>query len=168
MEPLRLRPLVIPWTLDHDDVYWGATVGIQRNVLSIKQKQEHWPPLTVSSYQWMNHVEGAIAELVVARWLGVEWAATVNTFRKGFDVSNYQVRWSSKGVGAGELVVRPRDKDAQLFISVRGTAPDYELLGWMRGADAKQEKWKSNPQNRGEAWFVHQDLLKDLGDLPDE
>lgn len=153
--------------LDRDEVWWGATVGLRRNIESIARKLDHKPPLPNNAFGWMNHVEGALAELVVAKWLGVEWEATVNTFKSGFDVANYQVRWTSKRPGSGQLIIRPDDDSTHVFISVRGTAPKYEILGWLRAADAKRKEYVDNPKNRGEAWFVPQAHLHDLASLPD-
>lgn len=101
---------------------------------------------------WTAHIEGACGELVVAKLLGLYWDGSVNTFQRGGDVADLQVRTRSKHYY--ELIVRPNDKDDARFILVTGIAPVYRVRGWILGRDAKRPEWSQTHGGRPAAFFV--------------
>lgn len=151
--------------LNRNEVWWAATVGVNRHLDSIRRNLEHKPPLLNKALAWMNHIEGALAELAVAKWLGVVWEATVNTFRSGFDVDKYQVRWASKD--HYRLILTDDDNPDHPFILVVGTAPNYKIVGWLRGRDGMRKEFIEE-YDRGPAYFVPRRLMRSMADLPDE
>lgn len=69
----------------------------------------------------------------------------------------------------GDLVIRPDDKDDRIYILSRTDGKSVEFLGWMDGAGAREKGRKANPgADRGAkpAWFVSQEDLFPIGDLP--
>jgi hypothetical protein len=64
-----------------------------------------------------------------------------------------------------DLILRHGDKDDRKYILVTGTAPKYEVHGWILGADAKQQKYLKFVQQIGRAFFIPQQDLQTLGSL---
>jgi hypothetical protein len=90
------------------------------------------------------------AEMAVAKALDRYWVPGINTF-KGPDVShNIQVRYTK----TGSLIVRPPDSSAEYYFMVTGNMPEYTVWGYIKGEEAKQEKYKRAPGGRPPAFFV--------------
>ena len=100
------------------------------------------------------HVLGALGEIAVAKGLGLFWNGASGTFKDADLGTEIQVRTSQFYRG---LRIRPNDKDGHFYIAVLadGYPFNYELLGWMKGEDAKQDRWYKPADGRGgESWFV--------------
>jgi hypothetical protein len=113
---------------------------------------------------WTRHIEGALAEIAVAKVLDRYWTGGVSTF-KGGDVGELQVRCRIAELDDTEkrLIVQQQDREDDLFVLVVGKAPCYRVVGWTTGARAKANPgWIQNPGNFGEAFFVPQDALSDM------
>ena len=65
----------------------------------------------------------------------------------------------------GKLIFRTRDNPEQIYIFVRGKAPCYYIMGWLKGVYCKQPEFASNPGNKEPAWFVPADQLEDIDQL---
>ena len=103
-----------------------------------------------------SHILGARGEMACAKSLGLYWGGDLNTFRDGGDVCQYQVRTSRTNF----LIVRPRDVKESTYIAVHVVYPPeggekYEVWGWMRTSEAKQDTWFRKGRNgESDAWFV--------------
>ena len=147
------------------EVYRAGQIGLKRNIQSMMRGLEHVPPLLKPLEAWINHIEGACAELAVAVWLKIPWEATVNTFRSGYDVGKYQVRWvTERGY---RLILSDKDTPGHAFILVEGRAPDYDLVGWLRATDGLKPEFLQD-YGRGPAYYVPRHLMNSLDTLPDE
>ena len=103
-------------------------------------------------------LEGALAEMAVAKAMNRYWDASVNTY-KAPDVGKDQVRHTHKP--DGKLIIRPGDKDHEVFWLVVGISPEFTVCGWMTARDAKVDKYAFN-ENYGGAppcWMVPQEDL---------
>jgi hypothetical protein len=94
--------------------------------------------------------QGALAELVVASWLGVadQWIELVDEFRDvpGDVLPGVDVRYNSRSTG--DLLLRDRDKPERLYVLVRPhRARSLELSGWIRGADGLHAIWRTDLHN---------------------
>lgn len=147
------------------EVYRAAQIGLKRNIQSMMRGLEHVPPLLNDLEAWINHIEGACAELAVSKWLRISWEATVNTFRSGYDVGKYQVRWVTKR--GYRLILSDKDDPGHVFILVEGRAPEYDLVGWIRGIDGMREEFTED-HGRGPAYYVPRSFLNVMSGLPDE
>jgi hypothetical protein len=143
------------------ELMMGAYVGISRQASSLARKLRSKMPV---DNPWQIHVEGALGEVAVAKALNLYWDGSVDTWKAPDIGDHIQVRCRSKEGDA--LIVRDGDSDTEVFILVTGQAPKYTVRGWLTGAEAKQEKWISNPGGRGAAFFVPQSELRPLSELP--
>jgi len=136
----------------------ASDVGRMRRLSSIKSGLVDNPPLNGPG--WSEDIEGACAELALAKHLDIHWDGSVNTFKSKPDVGDLEVRVTSHQ--SGRLIVRPHDSDTATYVLLVGSCPNYRVVGCMTGAQAKSEQWLTSPDSRGRpaAYFVPQsDLL---------
>lgn len=139
-------------TLQAFELVIASSVGARRYIQSIKLDKSKTGDEAMS---WQSDIEAACAEMVVAKYLNVYWDGSVGTFKSVPDVGDVEVRHTP--VHSNKLIVRDRDSDDGIYYLVTGEAPYFTVRGWIRGADAKQERWKRDPNNRGlPAYFVPQ------------
>ena len=105
---------------------------------------------------WDFEIDGAAAELVVAKSLNRFYEGPVGNF-KGGDVGDLQVRHTSKE--GGRLIVRDEDSDNAYFILVTGVMPTYNIVGYIKGIEAKKKSYLYGPGGNKPAFFVPQDDL---------
>lgn len=113
---------------------------------------------------WTRHVEGACGEMAVSKVLGLYWSASVDTYRSRADVGSYQVRTRLKP--QYQLYVRPSDPDGAPFFLARGRAPNFEIIGWIRGHAAKREEWLHEHGGPPAAYFVPDEALTPIEPSP--
>lgn len=112
---------------------------------------------------WNVHIEGAAGEMAVAKCLNMFWNGSVNTFKRDADVGKLQVRTRSKE--DYDLLVRPDDRDGDVFVLVTGKAPTFKVHGWRYGVDAKQPEFMQTHGGRDPAYFVPKSKLRNLTSL---
>jgi hypothetical protein len=152
-----MTPEPIKVTLTRSDMISAGTIGVMRRISSLGKLKDgmHSP----HHNPWEMDCEGAMAELAYAKAFGVYWQAGIGTFRDP-DVGNIQIRQTS--VDNGCLIIRPSDKDDDIFVLVVGSAPDYLIAGWTRGKDGKDPRWAKAPNNGKTAYFIPQSALKPM------
>jgi hypothetical protein len=136
-------------TLDWFEVAMASHVGWLRQVHSLKDNRKSGAKLNTAG--WTEHCEGACGEYAVAKFLGITWNGSVDTF-KADDLPGIQVRTRSKH--DYELIVRKHDTEETNWILVTGVAPDFWVRGWMPGSKAKQSQWLRDYGGRPEAYFI--------------
>lgn len=151
--------VVLTWS----EMMQAAVCGAMRNVSSIRagnHKVSSSFPKNANN-TWTLHIEGAAGELAFAKYAGLYWSASVNTFRLP-DVGAIQVRARSQHWH--DLIIRERDIDDDLFVLLTGASPRFVIRGWIVARDAKaRAEWFKNPgeSEGGEAaWFVPQVALR--------
>jgi hypothetical protein len=140
----------------------AAWVGALRHIESTRQRLSSKFGADEND-GWTLNIEGAAGELAVAKALDRHWGMPLNTFRVGGDVGDLQVRTRSKH--HYELLVRPHDRDEDIFILVTGRSPYFRVHGFMIGAQAKREQWLRAHAGRPPAFFVPQTALTPITDL---
>ncbi len=131
--------------LTPEEMLHSGTVGLKRQIESLLSNRQ-MRYRSGNDDGWRNHIEGAMAELAAAKALKLHWPATINNFH-GADIGEkIQIRLRLNG---GRLIVRERDKDDHWFSLVTGGAPKYDVVGYIKGADAKKEDWLDDPQGKG-------------------
>lgn len=147
--------------LEPYELIQAALVGSHRHVSSIAKGLED--KYGAEKGGWNLHLEGACGELAFAKAADAFWSGSVDTFSKGGDVGKVQIRTRSKP--EYDLIVRAKDRDEDLFVLVVGVAPEYEVVGAIRGGDAKQDRWEKSYGGRPSAWFVPKDELLPFDEL---
>ena len=110
---------------------------------------------------WDIDLEGAGGECAVAKLLDRYWTGE----RIDADVGdNVQVRTSR--LASASLLVYTDDPDDHYFVLVTGHAPDYMVVGWIIGQDAKRAEWfRSLKPGREPCYCVPQGALRSMKDL---
>lgn len=125
MAPVTTR-IVLEW----HEVWAGAIVGLSRQISAMARNYE-----SSAEWRWDAHIEGACAEMAFAKASGMYWSHSVNTFRKGGDVGDIQVRHSK--YPNASLVLSEKDRDTDVFVLVVGAIPQFDVIGWTTGEYAK-------------------------------
>jgi len=142
----------------------AATVGILRNIQALKQglPQCHGAK---DEEMWRYHIEGAAGEMAFAKAMNIHWGAHSNVFKAPDVGSIIQIRTRSNA--DWDLIVRDNDSDDEIFVLVTGEIPNYRIVGWIKGSDAKKAEWYKDMGKRGKpAYFVPQECLNPLSLLP--
>lgn len=146
------------------ELHLAASVGVLRMIYALRTNRKRLPGLNDDDAGPIQHILGAIAEMMLAKRLGVYWSGTIGTVRAEADVGRcYQVRATDHP--NGKLIVHPEDKDHQPFVLARVLLPDVHLVGWLWGDEAKfPAHWRTDVRYPAFfAWPVH-----DMETLPDE
>lgn len=144
--------------LNANEVLVATYIGSRRNAEACFKKRKARFPEKVIGELWGFHIEAAHAELAVCKYLGIYWGFGVNTFHVAdVENTNLEIRWSSRE----DMKVRPDDNG--IIVSVTGKCPVYEIKGWMRAADAKQDKWLYNREPV--CYFVPHTQLQPIEEL---
>lgn len=148
-------------TLEEYELRMGMAIGAERRLQSLVNGAKC--KAAKRSNYWDMDIEAALAELAVAKVLGVYWPGTYNTFKTKADIGeNIEVRHGTYG---RKLIVRQDDHDTSSYVLAVGLAPTYVVHGWLLGKDCKKKKYLQDPGNRGPAYFVDKDFLKPLSTL---
>ncbi len=142
------------------ELWQASQVGCRRHIEAV---QAGYGQGAFPDKNWTLHVEGAAAEMATAKVFGWYWSGSVNTFQDADIGKRVQVRWRSKP--NYELIVRPRDKDEDFFILVRGQSPRYEIVGGILGRDAKRDEWLQTYGGRQPAHFVPDSALCSVDEM---
>ena len=111
--------------------------------------------------QVTEYAESLGAEMIVARYFGLDYDINVSNGKRGADVGQgIEVRWTSY-VG-GNLIVYPNDRESDIAVLVVGKSPIYHIVGWLPVAFARRKRFK-NP--RQDSWWVDQANLNPIDTL---
>jgi site-specific recombinase XerD len=153
----RMTTIKLMWM----EVFHGACVGAMRRIDALKKRRTmYFEP----SDPWGTDIEGACAEMAVAKTLGRYWHAIVSD-PNGLpgDAGTYQVR--STVHDSGQLVVYEHDDAAAIFVLVTGRVPVFTIRGWLRGGLARRAEWWRE-KAKVPAYFVPQQELRPMSELP--
>ena len=111
--------------------------------------------------QVSEYAESLGAEMIVARYFGLDYDINLSNGKRGADVGQgLEVRWTSY-VG-GNLIVYPNDRENDIAVLVVGKSPVYHIAGWLPVAFARRKRFK-NP--RQDSWWVDQANLNPIDTL---
>ena len=144
--------------LTSQEVGYGVRVGGFRHYFALQQNKKDSHGYDGEN-GWQIHIEGALGEIAVAKFLNIYWDGSVNTWKANY-LKGIQVRTRSKNYY--DLIVRDNDNDESTYILVIGTNGSYNIVGWITGKSAKEEKWKKTHGDRPAAFFVPQSELNDM------
>jgi len=140
--------------LSGTELLHGAMMGAIIQIRALKRGGQHEWGMTDDN-AWHFHIEGVLAELALAKWMGVYWSLTTFARRGDGDVGKDEVRQT--GHENGRLIMHPEDLDERKYWLVTGNMGVYRIRGWMRGRDGKQDQWWEDPTDKKRfAFFVPQ------------
>lgn len=146
-------------TLSAWQIHLGAVSGAATNIRALFNGQ-------TMMYQgsdnngWRNNVVGTCGEIAVASALNLFWHGGVGR-KKMSDVGNdIQVR--TRLDKKYDLIVRENDGPEYVyFLVLAHDMPTFDVVGWIKGSDAKQAKWFTDPTHKDQpAFFVPQAALR--------
>lgn len=143
-------------TLTAEELRLAAMVEVARRVENLSQGRQ---PKYGAEHGWTTGVEGAAAEMALAKHLGVYWSGAIGNL-KAADVGRLQVRSTARLDGC--LILHPSDADDDVFILAVGVAPTFEFRGWLRAKDGKLPEFWRDPNTGRPAFFVPQDKLRTM------
>lgn len=153
----------IPVELSWPELLLAVNAGVMRRLNAVRngRKEEYGRHPAAS---WNEDINGCIAELALAKYLGIFWSGTVGRLDLP-DVGTLQVR--SKTEVGHRLVIRRSDKDAEPFVSVLVGIPVCHLCGWLFAKDAKRETWLLPDPDKPDRFFVPNGELQPIEALLD-
>lgn len=97
------------------------------------------------------NVQGVMAEMAVAKYIGAYWWPTINTFHARDDLpGGFEIR-SHADNERGYLIIRGTDKPGAIYVLVTGIAPRLWVRGWFRANEPRPAEWQVQGEN---TWFV--------------
>lgn len=141
----------------------AGQIGVLRMVHVITKGRNHTYG-SKDSDNWQRHIEGAMGECAVAKYLGLFWNGTIGEINRS-DVGKIEVRTAFDH--NRRLILHKEDKDDSLFVFVTGGNGVYLIRGWIKCSDGKQDRYWSDPtkENRP-AYFVPTTILKSMNEFP--
>ena len=111
------------------------------------------------------HFAGALAELAVAKSLGLYWPPPLDDF-DACDVGGLvDVRATPRA--DGRLIVHPDDAADRPFVLARlHDLPNVSLVGWKTAGEAQRPEYWIDPGNGRPAYFVPESALARMDTLP--
>lgn len=147
--------MAVEMKLSWMELQQAAVVGVARRILSMKSglnKNKH-----ATTSDWATDIDGASAELVVAKFTSQYWPATVNDFKNSPDVGSLHVR-STRHTN-GHLIVRNNDPNDGTYVLVVTDPPKFVIVGSITGHVAKQDIWIREGFGGCTSWWVPQSSL---------
>jgi hypothetical protein len=140
----------------------AANAGVQRNLQALARGRAAAHGFTdKAGAGWAIDIEGACAELAVAKAVGTYWEPVwERTDRQRDDVEGWQIRSTPRANGC--LIVHPSDPDDARFVLVTGTVPTFTIVGWLYGWEAKSDEFWRDPGTGRPAYFVPAARLRAL------
>jgi len=165
--------------LTEREIRIGVESGIQRQLECLRGSKSGRE--TDSEYErkynpvgpgglWTNHIEGALGEFAVAKFLGLYPSGI--TEQDATDVGDhYEVRTRPKSYY--ELFVRKDEKEKKgdkYFILVQGSYGEYTIRGWITGFEVfDHPEWFHNSSGKlSYCYWVPHEFLSSIETLPKE
>lgn len=139
--------------LDKWEMILGAHVGAIRQTLQVEKRaaQNHGADPNKNGFQ--RHVEGALAEMALAKFLDVYWRGVGEV--RAPDVGEDDCRQTD--LADGHLFIH--ENDSRKTWLVTGLNGKYEVRGWIMAEDGKRDEWYRAPQSGRFCWCVPQSAL---------
>jgi hypothetical protein len=140
----------------------AAVAGVMRRLNNLTRRRT---PGHGAGYAnaWQKDVEGALAEMAVAKALRLYWNGAIASGPLPADVGAFQVR--STPHEQGHLLLHDTDADGDRFLLLIGRDGRYRLAGWITGAQGKQDRFWREPEKGRACYCVPQEALLPLETL---
>lgn len=138
--------------LTSEEMLSGVLIGSRRRIVSMQKNLN----TGTSERSWDKEIEGALAEVALAKHLGVYMDPSLGKY-KAQDVGAFHVRHTE--LDNGFLIIRDQDPEGT-YVLLTGKAGRYSIKGCIDSKDARQmNDCRKAPNNREESWFIPQDRL---------
>lgn len=128
-------------------------VGARRLIVSNEKGLQN---VAGAKRDWSDEIEGALAEMAVARELGLFFSPNVGLYGLK-DVGDYHIRHTA--LTDGSLIIRDKDPEGR-YLLVTGQFGHYKLAGWIESDKAKEmDQYRKAPNGRSAAWLIPQTEL---------
>ena len=141
--------------LSSSELMSAAVTGALRRITSLQNKLNAGI-YHASGNEWSTDIDGAAAEMALAKHIGAYWSAHVNSMKEA-DVLNWQVRSTHHKDGC--LIIRGHDDPEQSYVLVTSAAPNYTIVGWMSAKEGRQDRNFRRSNTGLDAWWVPQQDL---------
>ena len=124
--------------LDTSETWLAAQVGAWRQLRVLRDGlgRGHGE---AGRESWDRHITGAIAELAVAKMLGVFWSGKAQDFGRNGDVEQFEIRSTIHERGC--LIVYPEDPDSRVMLLVIVRRQSYRIAGSIVASHAKRPEF---------------------------
>ena len=133
------------------EIMMAAHVGMMRQGMKIRQGIEH----KYGGHQnrsWQYHLEGAIGEYVLSKYLNVHWEGA--GVARAPDVGGTVDARTTAGDN-NRLTIHKEDEDDRQYWLITGLNGRYRVRGWILGCDGKKEKyWEDPTHEKRPAFFI--------------
>lgn len=141
-------------TLTPAEIIQAGIVGLRRRVDSIIK---HSGDPVGQSNGWENELEGALAEMAVAKALGQYFDPNVGKYGTA-DVGEYHVRQTK--YKDGHLRIEQHETHGR-YMLVTGEMGDYNIRGWIDAENARKKEFLCvKHQGRPAAYWIPQSELE--------
>lgn len=148
-------------TLTAAECLQAAMVGVTRQITNLRDgRQDAYG--AQKDLGWQLHLEGACGEMAFAKYAGIYWSGALGNLSAD-DVGEFQIRTATRPTDS--LILHPKDPDDRIFVLLIGTAPTYQLRGWIHARDGKNTRYWRDPLGNRAAFFVPQSALKPMRQL---
>lgn len=144
-------------TLDWHEQKVASYVGAMRQDEALRLGLTRWPG---GKPALQNNKDASGAEMAVGRYEGAYWYAGINTFDWPDVYPDIEVRQTDDPNGS--LIIRPGSDRSRNYYLVRGTMPNYDIVGWINAAEGMNPKWLRDPGDHGPAYFVPASALREV------
>ncbi len=159
------------------EIMQGALVGIMRVVVCIKNKLKD--KAGEDGYSWERHIEGALAEMALAKHLQMYWGGRGSITSS--DVGDFEVRNTANH--GYKLIMHPDPRNPRhvplrdgkgdsyesTFWLVTGKMGFYIIQGLISGQDGQRDEfWSEREGGRRSAYFIPQSALTKPQSLLDQ
>ena len=162
--------------LSEREMLLAASSGVQREVECLRKLNNG--ENVVSEYEknnnqvgpgglWNNHIEGAMGEFAVAKFLGLYPGAI--TDKEATDVGeHYEVR--TRPLRYQELFIKKDEKEDKYYILVQGAYGRYTVCGWISAYEVfTHGDWYHNNEGKTSMrYWVPHEFLYSIETLPKE
>lgn len=139
--------------LTNEEMLQAVITGSRRLLVSANKSLD-----TGCARNWSSEIEGAAAEIAVAKATGSYFDPSVGKY-KAKDVGEFHVRHTT--LERGSLVIRDQDPDGK-YLLVVGELGAYRIVGSTDSQRVKRPEYRKAPNGRAEAWFVPQTELEEM------
>lgn len=152
--PIREGTVMV--RLSKGEMTVGAMTGVIRQIENVRM-QRRGRNGEAGQQDWQLHIEGALGEQALAKWIGAFWSGEIGNLSAADIGAKIEARTTSRLDGS--LILHEWDRDDAFFFLLTGCYGVYRIGGWIEGRAGKQPAFWRDPVGGRPAYFVPQAAL---------